>query len=605
MRRHGIQVIVMSVLLVAGSAWAQTTRTVCSSGCDHTTIQACFNAVVAGDTCLVSSGTYSESPTLSTTGTAGNIITIQGTGATKPVVTGTLNFQNMNYVTIAGLSLESTGNGIECDPFAGGDCDWIVVRDNDFDGNFIAVQIYGDDVLISGNTFDNQTNDIIRQHGDRWTIRNNTVVSETDSNDEHMDFWQSFCSVGMTIPRKGATETLIENNVYRDISGGNVHFSLTNSTDDCSGTSGVRIIVRYNRISDIGSRPFFIDANGQHPNALDNVLYNNTVVDTGGQTTWVANYDGSRDSSGINNLLYNATVLSGVTGFRVTTGWAQSYTLYFDPGGTMTFSGAAASETGAVKNQNPLFVNHATGNFTPNTGSPAIDAGGPLTTVAGADTGSGTALRVVRAEFFQPGWGGADPDFVAVGTVGNTVQIASINYGTNTLTLVSGISRSDGDPVWLYRDSDGTVVLQGSAPDIGAVETTIPPTDIPASGGGRLRRFANVGDSVIWNYSDAAAQQIERFEVSYDAAPFIDVGMVVDVSGPRAYRSPPLPFGPGVYRANIRACNPSGCGAAMVPEVEIEVRQPPAPPVPTPPPQPAALPLPVPVDGNTVRTGVR
>jgi len=50
-------------------------------------------------------------------------------------------------------------------------------------------------------------------------------------------------------------------------------------------------------------------------------------------------------------------------------------------------------------------------------------------------------------------------------------QIASINYPTDTVTLAFSLSRNDGDPVWLYRDSDGTLVLQGSAPDIGAVES--------------------------------------------------------------------------------------------------------------------------------------
>jgi len=52
--------------------------------------------------------------------------------------------------------------------------------------------------------------------------------------------------------------------------------------------------------------------------------------------------------------------------------------------------------------------------------------------------------------------------------VSNTVQISSISG--NTITLASPISWSNADDIWLYKDSDGTIVLYGSAPDMGAFE---------------------------------------------------------------------------------------------------------------------------------------
>jgi hypothetical protein len=61
-------------------------------------------------------------------------------------------------------------------------------------------------------------------------------------------------------------------------------------------------------------------------------------------------------------------------------------------------------------------------------------------------------------------------DWIAVGSVENVVQITSINYTTNTITLSYSISRNDNDPVWLYKKSDGRRVLFGSAPDAGATE---------------------------------------------------------------------------------------------------------------------------------------
>jgi hypothetical protein len=106
--------------------------------------------------------------------------------------------------------------------------------------------------------------------------------------------------------------------------------------------------------------------------------------------------------------------------------------------------------------------------------SPAIDKGGPLTTVGSGDVGSGVSLVVADAGYFQDGtWapaGTVEPDWIAVGSVTKVVQISAVNYSTNTITLASGINRNVGDSVWLYKKSDGKLVLYGSAPDAGAYE---------------------------------------------------------------------------------------------------------------------------------------
>lgn len=137
--------------------------------------------------------------------------------------------------------------------------------------------------------------------------------------------------------------------------------------------------------------------------------------------------------------------------------------------------------TGAhnIVNRNPLFVD-AAGNFDLQSSSPARGAGGPLTSVAAGDAGSGTSLVVADAAFFQPGWAGVKADWIRVGA-STTAQISSIDYSTNTITLASGISRSQGDPVYLYKDSSGKVVLLGSTPDIGALQyEPAPPMNLTA-----------------------------------------------------------------------------------------------------------------------------
>jgi hypothetical protein len=151
-----------------------------------------------------------------------------------------------------------------------------------------------------------------------------------------------------------------------------------------------------------------------------------------------------------------------------------SNSIAYYPGQTLTTAApltACVSSGGCKINQDPLFTNYAADDFSLQAGSPAIEAGGALTTVAVSDSGTGTTLLVNAAYPFQDGWAGVQADTIAVGNVSNTVQIASIDYATNTITLASAITRNNGDPVFLFRDSDGTQVLRGTAPDIGAVES--------------------------------------------------------------------------------------------------------------------------------------
>jgi hypothetical protein len=109
--------------------------------------------------------------------------------------------------------------------------------------------------------------------------------------------------------------------------------------------------------------------------------------------------------------------------------------------------------------------------------SGAIDGGTYLTQANGAGTNS-TRLIVYDALYFQDGtWGSSlargvslFPDWIAIGQVANVVQISSINYSTNTITLASPVTWSNNANIWLYKKSDGAQVLHGSAPDYGAYE---------------------------------------------------------------------------------------------------------------------------------------
>src|SRR5262249_10115137 len=116
-------------------------------------------------------------------------------------------------------------------------------------------------------------------------------------------------------------------------------------------------------------------------------------------------------------------------------------------------------------------------------GSPAIGTGTFLTTVAATDSGSGASLVVKDATFFQDGSAisGVRADCIAIGTATNRACITSVNNQTNTLTLANSITRSAGDPVWLYSDSAGRTVLIGSAPNIGATLAWTPAPEPPSN----------------------------------------------------------------------------------------------------------------------------
>jgi hypothetical protein len=170
------------------------------------------------------------------------------------------------------------------------------------------------------------------------------------------------------------------------------------------------------------------------------------------------------------------------------------------PHGTNTYRDNSWGVNWVNHNGDPRFVNPTHVDLTSRTQpdlalmatSRCIDAGKHLVLADGG--GSNSTTLVVKscdvnssgvpigvsnpALYFQDGtWGSAlthgvtlFPDWIAIGTVSNVVQISSINYATSTVTLATPMTWRANDKIWLYKDSSGRVVLYGSAPDLGAQE---------------------------------------------------------------------------------------------------------------------------------------
>lgn len=340
--------------------------------------------------------------------------------------------------------------------------------------------------LVENNTFSSGGHDLLETYTMYNTVRNNVF---------HNEGW-------MTSPG-GCSMPIGSNGKY-----GNRCIQIY----DGYARAGVYNLVEGNRFGHAGSPPDDDGAHNMELTSPKNIIRYNSFFNADGSGLYFKQ-GASADSD--NNRVYNNTFYRNGRGASSLQRWG--ITLYY------ATSGIPASTGNVIKNN--LFYANASGDYTcragvcldkyllyntftnnylnamgdplfvdPNVsdtnsatlpnlglgrGSGAIDGGSHLTGVATSDPGNGTALFVEDALYFQDGtWGPPgkiEADRIAVGTTTNVVQIASINHSTNVITLASPISRSIGDPVWLYQRSDSSVVLKGLSSDYGASETPAVP----------------------------------------------------------------------------------------------------------------------------------
>ena len=533
MRYKQLLLGLLTLLLSAVRVGATTYTVKAGGGGDFTTIQACGREAEAGDTCVVFAGTYDETPSLKNSGTSGNPITFLVNSGDCVKVNG-FNLNSVSYVTLGTPNAPRCTNGtLTYSGFeiTGGQITWRQINNVIIQNNYVhntsglcmrgpgrtfwgassyvyvlnntftvcgtigaglagGMQIEGNHWLIDGNTF-SHVEDGIYLYGAYMVVRNNTFgpLLASDYTTQHPDGVESTCSRGRDYPLQ---HMLYENNTTIDWGASNAHAFLLRDTESCGQTSNV---IRFSQFINLGENWI-----SNETNSTSELIYNNSVensqassnakefsdlVFTKGDTaanvinnvianSWRAGtndyclyVDGSSQPGFVEN--HNLCFLSGWTG-----SWQQPYSGY-------TYSGTD------IFNKDPLFVN-ASGDLHLQAGSPAVGAGGPLTTAVGTGASS-TSLTVANAGFFSDGYGltGVQPDWIRIGASA-TVQISSVNYSTNVITLASPVSWSSGASVYLYKNSNGTVVLTGANPDIGAYpfgstsasQAPVPPTNLQA-----------------------------------------------------------------------------------------------------------------------------
>lgn len=246
--------------------------------------------------------------------------------------------------------------------------------------------------------------------------------------------------------------------------------------------AGAHSLVRFNDIYGCYGAGYYskMQPAGAYPSPLDSGsyarVYNNNIYKCGGPSTGVKYEE---------DLSYVTAVT--IWSYSTYNDWPRDIVIK----NNVVYGGYGEWRTGTANilpqityennlNADPLFVNPSLTDKTslvlPNlelqAGSPCIRAGQHLTLANGAGTAS-TTLAVDDARPFQDGtWGSAlsdmRPDWIAIGTVTNVVEVESVDYELKVITLASPMTWADNAPVWLYIRSDGTRVLYGSAPDIGA-----------------------------------------------------------------------------------------------------------------------------------------
>ena len=212
----------------------------------------------------------------------------------------------------------------------------------------------------------------------------------------------------------------------------------------------------------VGGTSLNLGENGTGGTNFNNVLKNNIVYNNGG-TYWQTNQDGSwpSDTANLqmrvqvsskvynnsfkNNLFYK----SGISGLL----WVNN--AYYSVAQAQSWNPTLYS--GNLQTD-PL-LDPAT--LRPLANSPVKGAGASLTTVTSA-SGSGSTINVADAYYFTAGLGLIAGDTIQV--KGQLASIKAINYATNTLTLGSAISWTQGDTV--------NLPFGGTAPDMGLLPSS-------------------------------------------------------------------------------------------------------------------------------------
>lgn len=522
MRNRLFLLSILFLLLPAFRVEATTYTVKAAGGGSFSTISQCASTAVAGDTCVIFAGTYNETVTPSHSGSSGSPITFSTNPGDAVTVTG-WNLGSLNYITIQGSAaapmvvtsgvgwLVITHSVFQYISETGGGCfggnGWYQTSQPTAYNQFLnltlvscggvpagpAIELEGDHNLFDGIVC-SFAQACITLSGQFNVIRNSTFgpTSASVLGGQHSQPVENSVAcgggAGTTDIAGGMQHLLYENNKSIQWRGGDSHgIALVTDTGStvCGTTSNV---FRLSQTMDSGSYSTEIYSSLQ--SYFYNDSFSDTQLDAGTKDKEDYQFDpNSPNSRTINNIFANMTQV-GSEDWCIygDTPLVENHNLCFNSGysgswfGPSTGSGSSY-DTSDIFNKDPLYVAQDT-DLHIQSGSPAIGVGGPLTTATSSGTSS-TSLTVGDAGFFSWGYGisNVQPDWIRIGP-SVTAQIANINYSTNVITLATPVSWSSGAGVYLYKNSNGTIVLNGANPNLGFDTSTGGASGGGSSGGG-------------------------------------------------------------------------------------------------------------------------
>ncbi len=409
------------------------------------TIQHAADILEPGDTVFILAGIYDEAITMANDGTPSARITYQRYAGDLVILTSDLRVSK-DFITIRGLEL--SGCSLWVDGHYG------LVLDNHVHHSAVCgMFIHGTYNLIRGNR--------IANNGSAWGDQISTGWGTGDIH--HIVFEYNEVSdeegQGEDLMQYLSHDFLVRGNLFHHLGSNGRHNDVYQS-----GGGEYNIWMIGNRFEHLSNVQYFQMGEGDH----DHVWRKNLFY---GNIGW--GFNGTPAGMRVVNNTFSLTGPSGGdNGNWGVGGIGKAMNNIFSPAGSdghggdvdynCVYPAPCCSEQGThdLWDVDPLLVDPEHFNFDLQPSSPCIDAGiFPAMTIA---AGSGLQIPVTDASLFVDGFGITHGDSIQLQGQSQIVEVISIDYSSNILTVSQPLEWSNGTGV--------SIAFRGIGPDIGAFE---------------------------------------------------------------------------------------------------------------------------------------
>jgi len=332
--------LILSLLIFAAAGLGQVTRTVCASGCDHTTIQAAVDAANRGDTIEIEAGeTFTEDITFPYKGAGTAYITLQTSAlGALPAAGNRVDLGDLSAMPTIRSATAGSAAAIRAEPAANPPSYYRFIGLEIRRHNSTAFQqspIYLGDFGPGQDTYGEVPHHFIfdrcvvrgadnasTARGFYFNVRDSQIVNSYIEN-----FWQDGGDSQAILMTNGAENNLIANNF---IEAGSENIMLGGADPDIPNFVPNNIIIEHNhffkRLSWRGASPLrvvknlFEIKNGRDVTIRNNIFENNWFeAQAGHSILFTCRSDGSAPWTVCQNITFEYNIVKNVrSGFNIT-----------------------------------------------------------------------------------------------------------------------------------------------------------------------------------------------------------------------------------------------------------------------------------------------